>query len=87
MITTALPQSGTCDVHVPLDAIFGTRISDKSLSGSLAHPDDSASKFFLDPSLTRPFAHFASSIVGFANCTSTFLFHKRLMTHLWLTAK
>ena len=72
MITTTLPQSGSCDVHVPLDAVFGKRISDKSLSGSLAHPDDSASKFFLDPSLTRPFAHFASSIVGFANYSGTF---------------
>lgn len=85
VIATTLPRSGSCDVCVPLGAIFGTRIEDTSLSGSLAHPDDSASKFFLDPSLTRPFPHFASSIVGFAKLTFLIHFLQSLHTPMYLT--
>lgn len=65
-VMACLERRGTCDVSVPVDAAFGDRFAGCGLAGSLAHTGDSASKFFFEPSLTRPFPSFSSLIIGFA---------------------
>jgi len=64
VITTTLEPRGSCDVIVPLDAVFEERIDERTLVGSLAHVDDPGSKFSFDPSFTKPFLNFASNQIS-----------------------